>query len=156
MNRTETRRNIVLFYNHPPIAKQSFKFTNDGRKYQPKEIKLAAAKVVQDTKNQLDNNFKVLEKRDGNGIIISFSFYFEPPSYIKKDHKELLLKGSEVYRNKRPDDDNLQKFYKDCLIGLIYEDDSLIVHTKDVKKLYSFNPKVVINLTIIENSKYIF
>lgn len=137
------------------MAKQSFRYRKDGIKYQPKEVQAEKKAIIELTKSQLPKDYISLKKKDGNGIIISFTFYFEPPTLLKKHIKQLLISNKEVYRNKRPDDDNLLKFYQDCLIGLVYDDDSLIVHVKDVKKLYSYNPKVVINITTIKMARNI-
>ena len=152
----ETRTNIILLYERPPMAKQSFRYRKDGIRYQPKEVQEERAKIIELTKRQIPSDYISLEKKEGNGIIISFTFYFDPPTQLKKHIKQLLTGNKEVFRNRRPDDDNLLKFYQDCLIGLVYEDDSLIVHVKDVKKLYSYNPKVVINITAIKGARYIY
>ena len=71
-----------------------------------------------------------------------------PKSYSAK--KRDLLDGT--YRNKKPDNDNVEKFYFDLMTGILYEDDRQIVinHTY---KFYSKKPRVEIIIHTISDEK---
>ena len=105
----ETRTNIILLYERPPMAKQSFRYRKDGIRYQPKEVQEERAKIIELTKRQIPSDYISLEKKEGNGIIISFTFYFDPPTQLKKHIKQLLMGNKEVFRNRRPDDDKRER-----------------------------------------------
>lgn len=62
-----------------------------------------------------------------------------PKSLSQKKQKEL----DGQYHIKRPDWDNIYKFYTDLLEGVAYEKDECICDTNG-KKIYSFDPRVEI------------
>lgn len=67
-----------------------------------------------------------------------------PKSTSKKLLKEML---SEPYlHTKKPDLDNLEKFYKDAMTGMVYRDDSQVCYVEKVK-LYSPTPRTIIDIT---------
>lgn len=47
------------------------------------------------------------------------------------------------YCKSRPDIDNYIKFVMDCLNGIIYKDDSQVVHV-EATKIYSTDPQTII------------
>jgi Holliday junction resolvase RusA-like endonuclease len=49
----------------------------------------------------------------------------------------------------KPDIDNLVKFTMDCLTGLIWDDDSQVIHL-NAKKMYSERPRTEISIVILE------
>jgi len=66
--------------------------------------------------------------------------YMPIPKSLSNKKKEELL---GEYHTKRPDLDNIVKFYKDALEGICYKDDSHISHEVS-KKVYDKNPRVEI------------
>lgn len=72
-----------------------------------------------------------------------FEFHMPiPKSLSKKKQAKLLGK----YHTKRPDIDNLIKFYLDVCNALLYKDDSQ-VYTLSATKKYSLQPKTIIKIT---------
>lgn len=60
---------------------------------------------------------------------IIFEFYFSQPKSWSKKKKSL-----ELYPNKKPDLDNLCKFYMDVLTGVIWKDDAQVWKLSAEKK----------------------
>ncbi len=87
-------------------------------------------------------------KRVYNGIgllqhpRISFVFHMPIPAGIPKYQKALKESGIEKH-TKKPDVDNLIKFYMDCLDGIAFEGDQKVTLGACVK-LYHINPKTII------------
>lgn len=70
-------------------------------------------------------------------VMIEMIYYMPLPKGFSKKKKEKALL-CEVYPDKRPDLDNLNKFLCDCLKGIVMQDDSQIVSLHS-KKLYGEN-----------------
>lgn len=68
-----------------------------------------------------------------------------PASLSKKKQKEL----ENQHHIKRPDIDNIVKFYQDVLEGVCYDKDETIAEL-NATKLYSFNPRVEITIQKME------
>jgi Holliday junction resolvase RusA-like endonuclease len=77
-------------------------------------------------------------------VTIFLYFCFPVPKSWPKEKREAALRG-EVPHTKKPDLDNLEKFYLDCLSKVIIEDDRMISFGAS-KKTYSHNPKTVIKI----------
>lgn len=69
--------------------------------------------------------------------------------FTKATSKSQRCSNAYVPHSKRPDLDNLLKFYLDLLNGIVYFDDSLIAKLT-AKKLYSVEPKTVIIIKQLE------
>ncbi len=74
---------------------------------------------------------------------ISFAFYFHPAKCTKTD--ETWYKSELVRHLKKPDVDNLAKFYMDCMDGIFYNGDQK-VSLGVCLKIYSYQPRTVIML----------
>lgn len=98
-----------------------------------KRVKLQLAANVK----RLDNGFQFLQHPR-----ISFVFHMPIPSGIPKWQKTLRESGIEKH-TKKPDVDNLIKFYMDCLDGIAFEGDQKVTLGACVK-LYHTNPKTII------------
>lgn len=73
---------------------------------------------------------------------IGFLFYFPIPKAIRK--KDLVLYRSERLRySKKPDEDNLIKFYMDAMDGLVYEGDQKVSLAFSLR-IYSEHPRTEI------------
>ena len=77
-------------------------------------------------------------------IEIEMKFFCTLPKKNDKKFLNLFLWGC-IKHTSKPDDDNLEKFYKDCLNKIVYHDDSQIVSTI-LKKEYSLNPRTEIKI----------
>lgn len=54
-----------------------------------------------------------------------------------------------IFHTKRPDLDNLIKFVKDCLNGVVYQDDSQVFSIQ-AEKRYSEDPKTEVFISWVE------
>jgi len=79
-------------------------------------------------------------------VAMQFFFFMPISKSISKKKKLLLLSKPHI---KRPDIDNLIKFYLDVSIGLFYKDDTQ-VYNVSATKLYSDKPKTEVVITIGE------
>jgi len=130
-----------------PIAKQSTRFTKRGIKYTPKKITDYVKLCKVQIKQQLNKDFKVIDKN----IAITLDFIFENPK-TNKANTELLNLGYVKYKNTRPDIDNLSKSILDVMNNLIYIDDNQIV-SLIANKYYGKRAKTLIKI-YIENENY--
>jgi Holliday junction resolvase RusA-like endonuclease len=64
-----------------------------------------------------------------------------PKSSSKKEKERLLF----TFHIKRPDLDNLEKFYKDAMNGIVYHDDSQVAFVTK-QKIYGTHPKIEIDI----------
>lgn len=75
---------------------------------------------------------------------VSLTFHMPIPTTMSEANVNRLLWFSDC--PKKPDIDNLVKFYLDCANGVLWQDDRQIVSLSS-KKIYSKNPKTVIKIT---------
>lgn len=75
---------------------------------------------------------------------VTLTFLFPTPYSATCTNRNMKLWGLEVY-NKKPDIDNLEKFYLDCLTGLIWDDDCQVICNKS-RKYYAEKPRVEIEI----------
>ncbi len=80
---------------------------------------------------------------------VDWSFYMPIPKTFSKS-KRMALVGEHVPHTCKPDVSNLIKFYEDCGNKIIFRDDSQICKGS-FEKVYSENPRTVINITAINN-----
>jgi Holliday junction resolvase RusA-like endonuclease len=76
----------------------------------------------------------------GTPIKLNLIFYMPIPESISK---KKLQAG--IFHTKKPDLDNLIKFVKDCLNGVVWHDDSQ-VNDIQASKVYNVSPSTVIKL----------
>jgi len=79
-------------------------------------------------------------------LSVDITFYMP---FTKSTSKTKINSGLHIPHTKRPDLDNLLKFYLDLLNGIVYFDDSLIAKLV-AQKVYSTDPKTVIILNPLE------
>lgn len=150
-----------------PIPKMRPRFMRRGPHvitFDPQE------KVKQRVRAELEEQFKSSINAQNKQIVIeasnlvsaatfdcTMSFYLPmPDSWSEAKKNEKLWRIEEC--NCKPDLDNLEKFYLDCMNGVIFEDDKQIV-TLQSRKRYSRHPKTIIDimprkdLSISEQSK---
>ena len=96
----------------------------------------------------------IIRKQYGDALLdaplnVRFTFFVQIPVSFSKKKVEAALSG-EIFPVTRPDASNMVKFYEDCLIGTVIEDDSLIV-VLCAYKLYAVKPSTVIQIEIVKN-----
>lgn len=84
---------------------------------------------------------------------VSMEFFVRiPKSFSKKDR--MRIANAELYPTKRPDRSNYVKFLEDCMTGIIYQDDSLIVDGS-ARKLFAINHDPLTMITIMTMQEYL-
>lgn len=82
-----------------------------------------------------------------NSYALKFEFHMKYPCATSQ-RQEIIMQWGIGATPKKPDVDNLTKFYCDALNDITYPDDSQIVTIEAIKK-YSLNPKTIINIMAI-------
>jgi len=77
-------------------------------------------------------------------LLVDMVFRMAIPKSTSAKLRTQMLNGM-VYHFKKPDCDNMAKFYLDCMNELIYKDDAQICDLH-VKKIYSMAPSVLIRI----------
>ncbi|HEL0787334.1 TPA: RusA family crossover junction endodeoxyribonuclease [Streptococcus agalactiae] len=77
-------------------------------------------------------------------------FYIKPPQYISKPKKNQQALIDEIIPvGKKPDVDNYEKALYDSMSGLVFQDDGQIA-LHDVGKFYSLNPRIEVEVEVME------
>jgi len=140
---------ITLIFPGEPKPKQSTRFRSTPF-INPKTGKLQYA--YQDPKVVSNQNTiqwqavqqlpKPFQAWDGKIIVLSALYVFPIPSSLTKKEIEVIRNGGIVYKPTKPDlTDNLQKAFFDALQGILFTNDSRIVHIKEAMKIYGFTPR---------------
>ena len=82
---------------------------------------------------------------------VNLFFYMPVPKSFAKEDRALAV-NEKLRHIKKPDVDNLIKFYLDCMSGLVLKDDNCVSIGKAMK-IYSNNPRTTI--FVEDQSKYI-
>lgn len=128
------------------VAKQSFRYTRDGRKYTDKDVKNYA------------NWVKLCFKTSYQGFVPSSFFekplkvhiqaFFEIPKSYSKKKRELAIAG-EIRPTVKPDTDNISKNIKDALNGIAYPDDKQVV-SETIEKFYGESAYTIVSIEDIQ------
>jgi Holliday junction resolvase RusA-like endonuclease len=121
-----------------PCCKQSVRLGKYGA-YQNKTLKSKENLVKQALKEQF--NVKVIE----DCILLKITCFFAPKYLQQPKNSHLIGK----YYDKKPDADNIAKFYCDCLKDVVIADDNIIVDL-NIKKYYGEEYKTEIELTVLD------
>ena len=78
-------------------------------------------------------------------FFVSLDFHMPLPIKLNLSKKNAILSGVSKF-NKKPDIDNLVKFYLDCSNGILFPDDRMIIQLQ-ASKIYSKEPKTIITVT---------
>lgn len=81
-------------------------------------------------------------------LFVGIEAWYQTPKSWSAVQQEL---HENTWRPKTPDNDNIEKFYWDCMKGIIYEDDGLICDNRTQMR-YSMNPRIVITIKPLEES----
>jgi len=126
-----------------PFAKQSTKFTRSGLTYTPAKIKTAENNIRVQAIQQLPKGFIPFQ---GQVFITKCHFIFAPPKSMRKKDLKRIEAGKIVYKETKPDVDNMQKILLDSLNSIVFVDDSRIVAMDNVKKYYGFTPRIELEI----------
>lgn len=123
-----------------PMAVQSVRAVRMGkgiRTFQPKKVEDWKSYVRVNILNQLPENWAVLNEP----LAVRYTLKFPPLKSMKKAELTKIEAGETVYKAKKPDFDNCLKGLNDCLSGIVWRDDSLVVKA-GVSKIYAINPEI--------------
>lgn len=143
-------RTVTIEILGKPIAKARPKFfrrgnfvgTYDAQEKTKNDIAILAQKTAQE---QLYGNPL------GGELVVSIDCFFEPLKSSSKKQLDLML-TNKVRHTKRPDCTNIAKFYEDAFNGILWHDDSQIVHLT-IRKWYGETAKVFISIQEITEVK---
>ena len=134
------------------MAKQSAKFYKVNgfiRSYQPKNI----VKWVEQARFQLGIQISDIKRAEGLSFpldgeikIKELTFVFPPTKSFSKKKIESLEKGAILYKNTKPDLDNLEKLAIDSCNKLVWTDDARIVEIGRISKIFGIEPRIEISL----------
>lgn len=134
---------LKFFIKIIPRAKQSFRYTRSGIRYQPQSIVNYEKNVSAQIVYQLPKDFKPFKVAVE---ILSIHFIFPPLKNFSKKKIE-YLKNHYLPKTTKPDlTDNLMKSVVDAMKGIVYYDDSQIWHIQDSKKYYGLEPGIKIEI----------
>lgn len=127
-----------------PIPKQSARFKRAGNtiiSYQTSKVKNNERNLAFDIKSQLPRGFKPFNGPIGAKV----TFVFPPLKSFSKKKIKALEEGETIYKDTKPDLDNLKKMLWDALQGVVMVDDSRVCKVES-KKIYGMVPRTEIEL----------
>lgn len=87
-------------------------------------------------------------------VAIDVQFVFPITSDLRKHERDAIAIGNIVYKDKKPDLDNLRKGFCDALNEIIWTDDSKVCDVHSIKR-YGIKPCIILkakHISSIENS----
>ena len=128
------------------VAKQSFRYTRDGRKYTDKEVKGYANWVRLCFERAYPHHLPSMffEKP----LKVHIQAFFEIPKSYSKKKREMCLAGL-IRPTVKPDTDNISKNIKDALNGIAYPDDKQVV-TETIEKFYDDSAYTIVSIGDIQ------
>lgn len=133
-----------------PLQKQSARFAKVGkfmRKYQPKQITNWQAQARLQIIQQLTPHFVPF---GGKIRINRVVFIFPPLKSWSKKKLTALKEGNIIYKDTKPDMDNLKKMLYDCCNGLAWVDDAKIVVENNTSKQFGMIPRIEMEFEELE------
>lgn len=139
-----------------PIAKQSFKrFKNKHTgifyNFKDKRVEEFNASVISQIVTQLPPNYTPMSK----AIRINYlEFRFQNPKNWNRKLMSILTNPHSIWeigKDNQKDYDNLCKAVGDAFSSIVWVDDRLIVHIREIKKLYSQTPGITIDFEEIQD-----
>ena len=134
---------MILVIPGKPIAKKRPRFARRGKfvtTYSDQETE--EGKVLWEIRQQRN------EKRFKGPISISLWFGMPIPKSTPRKRSQAMKNGFEQHI-KKPDLDNLIKFYLDCMNQEVFEDDKQIIILR-AEKRYTDEPRTEIKITEVE------
>lgn len=128
------------------VAKQSFRYTRDGRKYTDKEVKGYANWVRLCFERAYPGHLPSMFFEKPLKVHIQ-AFLEIPKSYSKTKRVKCLL--GEIRPTVKPDTDNISKNIKDALNGIAYPDDKQVV-SETIEKFYDDSAYTIVIIEDIQ------
>lgn len=137
-------KSMLLSIPGHPFAQQRHRHTKgkNGNIWTYDPLAREKAIVKQTIQNEMKEDcgsFEMFEFPD-----IYFRFYMKIPKYMSQIDKK-VAQTERLRHIKKPDCDNICKFYQDCLSGILFKDDNC-VKILGISKHYSEMPRVEIEI----------
>ena len=123
-----------------PMAVQSVRACRIGksiRTYQPKKVEDWKGYVRLAIHEQLPEGWCLLDEQ----LAVKYTLKFPILKSMKKAEVARIANGDIIYKASKPDVDNCLKGLNDCISGIVWRDDSLVVKAS-VSKIYSVTPSI--------------
>lgn len=131
-------------FNRKVVPKQSARMGKFGV-YQTKEIKNYEKALQWELKSQLKKPFKLID----NPIRVKVIAYFKPIKSLKKIEKEAINLGSStIYKETKPDIEQITKGLYDAMEGIVFTNDSRIVDSRVIKQ-YGVSEKIEVFIKVL-------
>jgi len=145
------QQTIKLLIESQPIASKRHRALRlTGHQYDPQKKEKAVVKwqIIKQLQALKRSNFYLFDNcvyfDEAQFFEVRFVYYMKTPKTLQRALK-CDSEGVFVCR-KKPDLDNLEKFYLDCMSGVVYPDDAMIVSLSS-SKWYSLDPRTEIEVT---------
>ena len=124
------------------VAKQSFRYTRDGRKYTDKEVKGYANWVRLCFERAYPEHLPSMffEKP----LKVRIQAFLEVPKSFSNKKRGLAL-DAKIRPTVKPDTDNISKNIKDALNGIAYPDDKQVV-SETIEKFYDDSAYTIVSI----------
>lgn len=119
-----------------PTPKQAMRFMKNGFTYQPTNIKKASDNIRTQIIDQLPNDFKPLDMP----IAIEYKFVFPYTTGVSKKKRH-----GKVWKDRKPDFDNLLKMMNDAMESVVYLNDARICYAI-IEKIMEDIPRTEIKI----------
>ncbi len=129
-------------------AKQSVKFTREGKKYTPGDM-VEYANFVRMSFINAYPDWEISNLAD-KALLVMINVLMPIPKSFSKKKRELAL-NNEIFPTVKPDCDNIAKNINDALNGIAYPDDKQIVSLV-VTKGYAENEAVKVSIFDVAES----
>lgn len=128
-----------LFFPIEPKPKGRPRFTRQGHAYTPDTTRAYESAIRLYYKDNTDDFYE-------SAISIRLTFFMPIPKSATKKMKTAMESG-EVKHTKKPDTDNMVKAFTDAIMGVAFEDDSLITKIYAEKKYSSSEVGIMMTIT---------
>lgn len=125
----------------------------DKQQKEKDNVKSFLKKTINEIQDGGDEYFELQQDLEqilqADYLSVEIIFYLKIPKTLSKNKQEMMVEN-EIRHNKRPDLDNLLKFYLDVGNGVLWSDDKKIVQIISEKK-YAKIPFTFISISDINN-----
>jgi Holliday junction resolvase RusA-like endonuclease len=141
----EISKMIKLIIPQKPIAKKRPRFASKDRKGRP----LDHVRAINDQETEegrfLFHVYKQWKEEPLKDAIFLQVIFYMPIPKGTSGKKVRMMESREIEHTKKPDLDNLIKFTKDCLNGIVWKDDAQVCSIIALKQ-YDPKPQTIISI----------
>lgn len=135
---------ITIIIPGNPIPKMRHRQTRNGIAYDPQVKEKGSVKWI--IMQEIKKKFPDIEFPIKGPVNCEFFFYMQIPESFTKSERT-LISWDALQHVSKPDCDNLEKFYLDCMSQIVYEDDRRIYRLSTLKR-YDETPRTEIRIMV--------